>query len=236
MRKKITLALLSLLLVPLGMMAQDVTISPSTGSLMAALTQEGEAGSAQGWSSTWKHEQLALTLTVSDFCNTKKGGEMANPAGNIILDSEQNLYVVAEGPACDLFFSVSLPKGYKFTGYEIVLLNNITGRTISGAEIRNANKIFFETDDLSRNVGTTQMVYNDANDYTYYSTIRDEINPRQRDLAEEYDFELLDLREEFEATDNYQSKFLRPNNDNVHFTAEGAEYVASRVWDIVQEL
>ena len=67
-------------------------------------------------------------------------------------------------------------------------------------------------------------------------TIRDEINPRQRDLAEEYDFELLDLREEFEATDNYQSKFLRPNNDNVHFTAEGAEYVASRVWDIVQEL
>lgn len=176
MRKKITLALLSLLLVPLGMMAQDVTISPSTGSLMAALTQEGEAGSAQGWSSTWKHEQLALTLTVSDFCNITKGGEMVNPAGNIILDSQQNLYVVAEGPACDLFFSVSLPKGYKFTGYEIVLLNNITGREISGAEIRNANKIFFETDDLSRNVGTTQMVYNDANDYTYYSTIRDEIN------------------------------------------------------------
>ena len=67
-------------------------------------------------------------------------------------------------------------------------------------------------------------------------TIRDEINPRQRDLAEEYGFELLDLREEFEATDNYQSKFLRPNNDNVHFTVEGAEFVAGRVWDIVQEL
>ena len=67
-------------------------------------------------------------------------------------------------------------------------------------------------------------------------TIRDEINPRQRDLAEEYDFELLDLREEFEATDNYQSKFLRPNNDNVHFTVEGAEYVANRVWDIAKDL
>ena len=67
-------------------------------------------------------------------------------------------------------------------------------------------------------------------------TIRDEINPRQRDLAEEYDFELLDLREEFEATDNYQSKFLRPNNDNVHFTSEGAEYVANRVWDIAKDL
>ena len=67
-------------------------------------------------------------------------------------------------------------------------------------------------------------------------TIRDEINPRQRDLAEEYDFELLDLRVEFEETENYQSKFLRPNNDNVHFTVEGAEFVAGRVWDIVKEL
>ena len=67
-------------------------------------------------------------------------------------------------------------------------------------------------------------------------TIRDEVNPVQRELAEEYGFELLDLREEFEATENYQSRFLRPNNDNVHFTVEGAEYVANRVWDIVQEL
>ena len=67
-------------------------------------------------------------------------------------------------------------------------------------------------------------------------TIRDEVNPVQRELAEEYGFELLDLREEFEATDNYQSKFLRPNNDNVHFTSEGAEYVANRVWDIAKDL
>ena len=67
-------------------------------------------------------------------------------------------------------------------------------------------------------------------------TIRDEINPRQRDLADEYGFEVLDLREEFEAIDNYQSKFLRPNNDNVHFTSEGAEYVAGRVWEIAKDL
>ncbi len=173
MRKKITLALLSLLLVPLAMMAQDVTISPSTGSLMAALTQEGESGSAAGWSSTWKHNQLALTLTVSDFCNLTKGGEIANPAGNIV--EYNGSYVVAEGSSPDLFFAVSLPKGYRFTKYEIVLLNNVTGNTVSGTQLRNSNKIFFETDDLSRNVGTTQMVYDDANDYNYYNTIRDEI-------------------------------------------------------------
>ena len=65
--------------------------------------------------------------------------------------------------------------------------------------------------------------------------IRDYVNPIQRDLAEEYGFETLDLREEFEATENYQSLYLRPNNDNVHFTEAGAEYVANRVWDIAKE-
>ena len=67
-------------------------------------------------------------------------------------------------------------------------------------------------------------------------TIKDEINPRQRDLAEEYGLELLDLREEFEAVSDYESRYLRPNNDGVHFTAEAAEYVATRVWDIAKDL
>ena len=67
-------------------------------------------------------------------------------------------------------------------------------------------------------------------------TIKDEINPRQRNLAEEYGFELLDLREEFEDVDDYESKYLRPNNDGVHFTVAAAEYVANRVWEIAKDL
>lgn len=66
--------------------------------------------------------------------------------------------------------------------------------------------------------------------------IRDYVNPIQRDLADEYGFEVLDLREEFEAIDGFESKFLRPNNDNVHFTKEGAQYVANRVWEIAKDL
>ena len=66
--------------------------------------------------------------------------------------------------------------------------------------------------------------------------IKNYVNPIQRELAGLYDFELLDLRQEFEATSDYQSKYLRPNNDNVHFTKEGAQFVASRVYDIVQNL
>ncbi len=72
-------------------------------------------------------------------------------------------------------------------------------------------------------------MYNIPND-----TIRDFVNPIQRELAEEYGFEILDLREEFEATPNYVSLYLRPNNDNVHFTEAGSQFVANRVWDIAQ--
>ena len=64
--------------------------------------------------------------------------------------------------------------------------------------------------------------------------IRDYVNPIQRALAEEYGFELLDLREEFEANPNYKTEYLRPN-DNVHFTEAAAQYVAGRVWDIAKE-
>ena len=67
-------------------------------------------------------------------------------------------------------------------------------------------------------------------------TIKDEINPRQRDLADEYGFELLDLREAFEAVSDYETRYLRPNNDGVHFTVEAAEYVATEVWNIAKEL
>lgn len=68
------------------------------------------------------------------------------------------------------------------------------------------------------------------------TTIKEEVNPIQRQLAEEYGFEVLDLREEFEDNTNYESEYLRPNNDGVHFTVAAAEYVASRVWEIAQDL
>ena len=65
--------------------------------------------------------------------------------------------------------------------------------------------------------------------------IRDYVNPIQRELAEEYGFEKLDLREEFEANPNFATEYLRTNNDNVHFTEAGAQFVAGRVWDIAKE-
>ncbi|MCI6549502.1 MAG: hypothetical protein MR450_01420, partial [Prevotella sp.] len=58
----------------LPVQAQNVTISPSSGKLVAGLTYEGEIGFERGWSSLWRHNQLPLTLTVSDKSDISEGG------------------------------------------------------------------------------------------------------------------------------------------------------------------
>ena len=151
-------------------LAQDVTISPTTGSLMAALTQEGESGSAAGNSSTWKHNQLALTLTVADFCNITSGGEIANPAGNLNTNSAGEL-TICGGNAPDVYMAISLPKGFRFTGYEMVIANNINGRSANGRNRPAQQKIFYETSDLSYLSRTTNMDYDNAEDYRNFNSI-----------------------------------------------------------------
>lgn len=147
--------------------AQDVTISPSTGSLMAASTQEQEGGSAAGWSSTWKHKQLALTMSISDFCNLTEGGETANPSGNFL---EYGGNYIFDNAWCDAYITISLPKGFRFTGYEIVLANDISG-TISGFTFSGQRKIFYETSDLSYLARATSMNYDEVNDYLNFNDI-----------------------------------------------------------------
>lgn len=127
---------------------QNVTISPSSGHLIAGLTYAGEVGFEYGWSSLWRHNQLPLTLLVSDKADLTPSGVLKDPAGDIFLDTNQNLYVVGSGaPATtDLHMSISLPKGYRFTGYRIVLLNNVNGKTVNNMKNGYVEKVFYETD------------------------------------------------------------------------------------------
>lgn len=124
---------------------QDVTISPSSGHLIAGLTYSGEVGFEQGWSSLWRHNQLPLTLHVSDKKDLTSSGVLKDPAGNISLDKSQNLYVVDGGASVSTLMSLSLPKGFRFTGYRIVLLNNINGKTINSADHASMSKRLYET-------------------------------------------------------------------------------------------
>ena len=182
MKKAKLFMMLALLVMGVSnLFAQDVTISPSTGTLMAASTQNSEVGSEKGYSSTWKHKQLPLTVTVSDFCNLTDGGELLNPAGNMILHNGKITF--GSGPNIDCYMTISLPKGFKFTGYEIVLANDIGNATIGDLDVENQRKIFYETDDLSYRAKKTDMSYTGADDYLNFQTIVNDINTNPHYLA-----------------------------------------------------
>ena len=131
MRKKITLALLSLLLVPLAMMAQNVTVHPGNGSMLPAVKQGGKTDTFYDWNgfATWKHNQLALTMTTGDSDNNSgadANGQLEKPANDIFATekNEENpdaprYLQIGAGKGMDTYIVFSLPRGYRFTGYTI---------------------------------------------------------------------------------------------------------------------
>ena len=157
MRKKITLALLSLLLVPLAMMAQNVTVHPGNGSMLPAAKQDGATDTFYGWGgfATWKHEQLSLTLTTGDSDNntgTDDDGQLAKPANDIFEsaadDSGTKYLQLGKGKSMSTYLTFSLPKGYRFTGYTITFhrISEPNGAT-SSVDETGRQISFGETDD-----------------------------------------------------------------------------------------
>ncbi len=140
---------------------QNVTISPSSGNLIAAITYDNEVGFEKGWSALWRHRQLPLTLHVSDKPELTPSGVLKDPAGNIRLDTDRNLYVLMGGTTVTTHLSFSLPKGYRFTGYRMVLLNDMNGKNYGGFSLQGINKRMYETGssfDYSRPLASTAMM------------------------------------------------------------------------------
>ena len=113
--KKFTKLLMLFVLCLVGMQgyAQNVTVSPQTGSLVAALTEGNESGFGDGWSAMWRHEQLPLTFTVADNGELTVGGELKNPAGNITEFRKNatlgNKLVIGSGTSPDRYMVLSPP-------------------------------------------------------------------------------------------------------------------------------
>ncbi|SFF83193.1 hypothetical protein SAMN05216383_101122 [Prevotella sp. KH2C16] len=196
--------------------AQNVTISPSSGKLVAGLTYEGEIGFQNGWSSLWRHNQLPLTLTVSDKDLITESGVLKDPAGDIILDTSQNLYVLMSGAplTTELHVGISLPKGYRFTGYRIVLLNNVNGKPVGGITVANRSKTFYETgSDFNFNNYKMKTDYmpaqNDAKEYVIERTSKTET-----DMGNNLYFLLHHTEEGFYG--------VTLKSCELYFTAEGA--------------
>ena len=178
MRKKITLALLSLLLVPLTMMAQNVTISPSSGNMIAGLAggNTQESGKVAGFYSTWVHKQLALTVNTSDVARLTSAGDVADPACTLTDKTYNGTTAVASDHLMlangntQTFMVVSLPKGYRITGYKIVLQPDLKGKkltTSNGDQAKNFQEMgdeatcFYETEAW----GSNFPYYNNSQQY-----------------------------------------------------------------------
>ena len=127
-----------------NMYAQDVVVSPETGKFVAALTDGKEEGFEKGWSSLWRHDQLPLSLTVADDGELNSGGEFANPAGNL-LKKDGGTFYISGGAPYDGYIILSMPKGYRITSYEIVLVNDNVGKNIQGITGDRITKSFYET-------------------------------------------------------------------------------------------
>ncbi|MDY5084755.1 MAG: hypothetical protein SPE73_03255, partial [Prevotella sp.] len=127
-----------------NMYAQDVVVSPETGKFVAALTKDNEVGFQKGWSSLWRHDQLPLSLTVADDGALNSGGEFRNPAGNL-LKKDGGTFYISGGKYADGYIILSMPKGYRITSYEIVLVNDNVGQEIQGLDIAKITKSFYET-------------------------------------------------------------------------------------------
>ena len=133
MLRKFTLALLSLLLVPLGMMAQNVTISPQNGSMICS--DASGQGTSGGAFSMWRHEQLALTMVASGSTALTDDGILRDhrnwfntcnsctfrPA---VSDADKAKWIDCGWQGTG-YYTISLPKGYRFTSYRFVLSHDI---------------------------------------------------------------------------------------------------------------
>lgn len=114
--------------------AQNVTVRPSTGAMIAAVPENIQGAGSEydvfykrGGFATWRHNQLCLTMTTSDAPGLTANGQLANPANNLFGRTATNEIEMGRGATNvtrNCYMNLALPKGYRFTGYEIVFSRN----------------------------------------------------------------------------------------------------------------
>lgn len=145
-------------------LAQNVTVHPDNGNMLPAL-KAGNQDTFFGWNgyATWKHEQLSLTLTTGDSDNndgTDADGNLARPANDIFASADGKCLQIGKGglngSAYNTYLTVSLPKGYRFTGYTITFHRISSPNGASGTiNNYNGNIAFGETNSEFTYTSTT---------------------------------------------------------------------------------
>ena len=109
-----------LLTVGMAAAAQTVSISPKTGNVISAASYSGESH-LENFGGVWVHNQLPMTLVTSDKSDLMESGMMKEHANNVAV--LKGYLVFGSGQDIDTHnhMSLSLPKGYRFTSYKIVM-------------------------------------------------------------------------------------------------------------------
>lgn len=116
-------AILILTMICGGLCAQTVSISPKTGNVISASSYETETHQ-KGFGGAWVHNQLPLTLITSDEATLTEAGLMSVHANNVSAQTDGKLIIASGSSTICNHMSLSLPKGYRFTSYKLVINSN----------------------------------------------------------------------------------------------------------------
>lgn len=152
--------------------AQNVTISPQNGSMICALTGsdgQNQLGFQIGAFGTWRHNQLSLTMTGSNYSELTEDGQLASHSNHFITGDKctfspadatrtPSKYIVADWGGSNLrtgYITIALPKGYRFTGYTFHISHDVSSFGQNNTAFRlttNTNVFMTETNnDFSGN-------------------------------------------------------------------------------------
>lgn len=109
-----------LLTVGMAAAAQTVSISPKTGNVISAASYSGESH-LRDFGGVWVHNQLPMTLVTSDKSDLMESGMMKEHANNVGVVDGCLVFASGESASIVNHMSLSLPKGYRFTSYKIVM-------------------------------------------------------------------------------------------------------------------
>lgn len=109
-----------LLTVGMAAAAQTVSISPKTGNVISAASYSDESH-LPGFGGVWVHNQLPMTLVTSDKGDLMESGMMKEHANNVGVVDGCLVFASGESASIVNHMSLSLPKGYRFTSYKIVM-------------------------------------------------------------------------------------------------------------------
>lgn len=111
-----------LLTVGMAAAAQTVSISPKTGNVISAASYDSESH-VKDYGGVWIHNQLPMTLITSDEAAITAAGLMKVHANNVSAVGDKLTFISGRGDIVN-HMSLSLPKGYRFTSYKMVINSN----------------------------------------------------------------------------------------------------------------